>query len=104
MANLKIILQRARTLLWTSLSILIIVAAVLVGMGKLLMPYSERFQPRLEAWLSQEFGQQVTLESFSGEWKAFGPRLSLAGFLQTLSGSGGRTQAALDLKPLRSGW
>lgn len=104
MAALRLILRRARTLLWTALSILIICAATLVGMGKLLMPYSERYQPNLEAWLSREFGQKVTLESFAGEWNAFGPRLSLRGLrLQPLAGGTGEVaiaRAAVDLKPL----
>ncbi len=104
MLTLNLILRRARTLLWTALSILIIFAATLVGVGKLLMPYSERYQPSLEAWLSREFGQKVTLESFAGEWNAFGPRLSLRGLrLQPLSGEAGEVaiaRAAVDLKPL----
>jgi uncharacterized protein (TIGR02099 family) len=104
MATLSLILRRARTLLWTALSILIIFAAFLVGMGKLLMPYSERYQPSLETWLSREFGQKVTVESFDGEWNAFGPRLSLRGLrLQPLSGAAGEVaiaRAAVDLKPL----
>lgn len=79
MAKLKTILRRAKTLLWTAFSILVVMAAVLVGVGKLLMPYSDRYQPRLEAWLSAEFGRPVVLDSFAGEWTAFGPRLSLQG-------------------------
>lgn len=115
MANLKIILRRVRTLLWTSLSILIILAAVLVGVGKLLMPYSDRYQPRLEAWLSEEFGRPVVLESFAGEWNAFGPRLTLQGMSllpPTGDDSGALVavaieSAALDIKPLNAlipGW
>jgi uncharacterized protein (TIGR02099 family) len=79
MAFLKTFLRRARTLLWTAFSIVVVLAAVTMGVGKLLMPYSDRYQPRLEAWLSEEFGQPVVLESFEGEWTAFGPRLSLKG-------------------------
>ena len=71
-------------MLWTAFSILVVLAAVVMGIGKLLMPYSDRYQPRLEAWLSQEFGQPVVLESFEGDWSAFGPRLSLRG-MQLLS-------------------
>jgi len=106
MATLKRFLRRARTLLWTALSILVVVSATMVGIGKLLMPYSERYQPKLEAWLSHELGQNVTLESFDGEWNAFGPRLSLRGLrLQPLTGGKGEVaiaQAALDLKPLNA--
>ncbi|NNJ64374.1 MAG: hypothetical protein HKP16_02330, partial [Xanthomonadales bacterium] len=79
MTRKKIIFRRAKTLLWTAFSILVVLAAVGVGVGRLLMPYSERYQPELEAWLSREFGQPVKLESFEGDWTAFGPRLSLRG-------------------------
>ncbi|HMB59209.1 MAG TPA: YhdP family protein [Xanthomonadales bacterium] len=106
MTALRKLLRRARTLAWTALSILIIFSAVLVGLGKLLMPYSDRYQPRLEAWLSEEFGQKVTLESFAGEWNAFGPRLSLRGLrFQPSAQSRGEVaiaEAALDLKPLNA--
>jgi uncharacterized protein YhdP len=78
MIVLKKFFRRAKTLLWTAFSILVILAAVVVGVGKLLMPYSERYQPRLEAWLSEEFGRPVVVESFEGRWTAFGPRLGAA--------------------------
>jgi uncharacterized protein (TIGR02099 family) len=79
MKMLGVLIRRARTLLWTAFSILAIAAAVVMGIGQLLIPYSDRYQPRLETWLSQEFGQPVVLESFAGEWTAFGPRISLRG-------------------------
>ncbi|MEJ8568458.1 YhdP family protein [Elongatibacter sediminis] len=106
MTLLRTVLRRARTLLWTAFSIVIILAAVLVGIGKLLMPYSERYQPQLEAWLSEEFGQPVVLDGFSGEWNAFGPRLRLSG-MHLKSPRGQTTEltidsAALDLKPLNA--
>lgn len=112
MTAFGILLRRAKTLLWTAFSILVIVAAVLMGIGKLLTPYSERYQPRLEAWLSQEFGQPVVLDSFEGEWTAFGPRLSLRG-MKLLPGEPDATaapgqdradvaieSAALEIRPL----
>jgi uncharacterized protein (TIGR02099 family) len=114
MTALKTIFRQAKTLLWTAFSILVISAAVLVGIGKLLMPFSERYQPRLEAWLSDEFGRPVEIESFKGEWTAFGPRLSLQGMkLMPLSEQeSGATYgvveavalefAALDIKPLNA--
>jgi len=112
MTAFKTLLRRARTLLWTAFSILVISAAVLMGIGKLLIPYSDRYQPRLEAWLSEEFGQPVVLESFVGEWTAFGPRLSLRGMKllpAEIPGSGAPQaaeaevvieSAALDIRPL----
>ncbi len=89
MTLLKKSVRRAKTLLWTAFSILVILAAVGVGIGKLLMPYSEHYQPRLEAWLSEEFGRPIVLESFTGEWTAFGPRLSLKGMKLMPAGATG---------------
>ncbi len=106
MTGLKRWLRRLRTLLWTALAMVIIGAAVLVGIGKLLMPYSERYKPRLEAVLSEQFNHPVRLEGFTGEWKAFGPRISLEGvtLLGAASGQGDLAiqRAALDIKPLNA--
>jgi len=103
MKSLRKILQRLRTLLWTALTLLTILAAVIVGIGKLLMPYSDYYQPKLEEWLSKAFNQPVSVESFAGEWKAFGPRISLHGV--TFSSNDEQPEiaiqhAALDIKPL----
>ena len=105
MNSLRKIFQRLKTLLWTALTLLTVLAAVVVGIGKLLMPYSVHYQPELEAWLSEAFNQPVRVESFSGEWKAFGPRISLRGL--TLMPEGMKTEiainrAALDIKPLNA--
>lgn len=106
MNRVKQWLRRLRTLLWTALALIIIGLAVLVGVGKLLMPYSERFKPRLEAVLAEQFNQPVRLDTFTGEWKAFGPRISLEG-VNLLGGPDGEgalaiQQAALDIKPLNA--
>ncbi|MGD8346476.1 MAG: hypothetical protein PVI83_04480, partial [Lysobacterales bacterium] len=108
MLMLKTFLRRVRTLLWTAFSIIVIVLAVGVGVGKLLMPYSVHYQPELEQWLSKEFGQEVTLDSFEGEWTAFGPRLVLHGLrlpreLHDPVSEAGEVvihSAALDVRPL----
>jgi uncharacterized protein (TIGR02099 family) len=110
MTVFQTLIRRAKTLLWTAFSIVVIFAVL--GIGKLLIPYSDRYQPRLEAWLSEEFGQPVVLESFAGEWTAFGPRLTLQG-MKLLAPETSRTadpqgasasvvieSAALDIKPL----
>jgi len=99
------IFRRVRTLLWTMLTLVTVLAAVLVGIGKLLMPYSDYYQPQLEEWLSKAFNQPVSVESFDGEWKAFGPRISLRGV--TFLAEDGQSeiaiqQAALDIKPLNA--
>ena len=111
---LRTIFRRTKTLLWTAFSILVILLAVLVGIGNLMMPYSDRYQPRLEAWLSEQFGRPVELESFQGEWTAFGPRLTLQGMklmplepgqadgLQDSVEEVAIASAALDIHPLNT--
>lgn len=105
MSNFRKIFRRLRTLLWTALTIVTVLAAVTVGIGKLLMPYSDYYEPQMEAWLSKSFNQPVTVESFEGEWKAFGPRISLQGLTFTAAGNGSGIalkKAALDIKPLNA--
>jgi uncharacterized protein (TIGR02099 family) len=110
MAKLKIILRRAKSLFWTAFSIIVILAAVIVGAGQLLMPYSARYQPQLEAWLSGEFGQPVTVDRFDGEWTAFGPRLTLQGLRLLPPGAATDAagpdvvieSAALEVRPLNA--
>jgi len=111
MATVKLILRRVRTLLWTAFSIIVILAAVLAGAGRLLMPYSAHYQPQLEQWLSREFGQPVTLDSFEGEWAGFGPRLTLRGLRLLPGEADGEAaaepeavieSAALDIRPLNA--
>jgi len=111
MTGIKKFFRRAKTLLWTAFSILVILMAVIVGIGKLLMPYSDRYQPQLEAWLSEEFGRPVEVKSFEGEWTAFGPRLVLRGLKLMPAGEADKSgylgsgeavaieSAALDIKP-----
>jgi uncharacterized protein (TIGR02099 family) len=102
--SLRKLFRRLRTLIWTALTLVILTAAVLVGIGKLLMPYSVQYKPQLEAWLSKEFNQPVELDGFTGEWKAFGPRISLEGLNLLGEGPGegeiAIQHAALDIKPL----
>lgn len=104
MSGISKLFRRLRTLLWTALTLVTIVAAILVGVGKLLMPYSVRYQPQLEEWLSEEFQQPVEISSFTGEWKAFGPRISLEGLSLQGQGDGREAiaiqRAALDIRPL----
>lgn len=105
-SRLRLWWRRLRTLLWTALAMLIIGAAVLVGVGKLLLPYGERYKPQLEAVLAEQFNQPVRIDGFTAEWKPFGPRISLDG-LTLLGGAEGAgaialRQAALDIKPLNA--
>jgi uncharacterized protein YhdP len=66
MSRIRVLLRQLRTLLWTALTLVTLLAAIVVGVGKLLMPYSVRYQPQLEQWLAEEFRQPVEIGSFTG--------------------------------------
>jgi uncharacterized protein YhdP len=106
MTTVVTFVRRARTLLWTALSISIIFCAVIVGLGKLFLPYTAQYQGQLESWLSGEFGRPVEVESFSGEWKAFGPQLALKGLMLKATDGGTGTsvieEAVIDIKPFNA--
>lgn len=108
MAKLRTWWRRLRSIAWTALTLVVLLAAIVVGLGKLLMPYSSHFKPRLEAWLSEEFNQPVRVGAFTGEWKAFGPRISLQE-LELLGSPGDGAvvalqEAGLDVRPLHALW
>ena len=98
-------IRRIISLFWTALTLVTVTLAVMVGLGKLLLPYSERFQPQLEQRLSEVIQAPVRIKRFSGDWKAFGPRLELEG-LQIFPADGGEEpllvidRAAVDVRPL----
>lgn len=105
MTRYQRIIRRSISLFWTALTLVTVTLAVLVGLGKLLLPYSERYQPQLEKRLSEVIRAPVRIQRFSGDWKAFGPRLELEG-LQIFPEQGGENallvidHAAVDIRPL----
>ena len=96
-------IRRFRTSIWTALTIVVVLAAVLVGVARLLLPYSDRYKPELEGWLTQVLAEPVTVEEFDGDWVAFGPRLNLSG-LQLSTSDARVARAELDIKLLNFFW
>ncbi len=104
MSPLRRFVRRSVSVLWTTVTLVLVLLAIMVGVGKLLLPYSERYKPELEARLSDYLQQPVRVQSLAGDWKAFGPRLELRQ-LQILPADAqsppvttiGRAQ--LDIKP-----
>ena len=106
MADLKRTFRRLRSIFWTALTLILVTLAVFAGIGKLLLPYSERFKPELEARLSDYVQYPVRLKSLTGDWKSFGPRLELEG-LQIFPDQDSEAplvtieHAGLDIHPFR---
>lgn len=78
MLSARILLRRFGAVLWTAASMLIIAAAIVVGLAQLLLPFAPRFQPEIESWLSQQLHRPVTVAEVGADWETTGPVLRLA--------------------------
>lgn len=81
--------RQLRALVLTALALLIIITAILVGVGRALIPHADQLRPWLEATASERLGQRVTLERVEAEWPRLTPSLSLIG-VQLDDGTGNR--------------
>ncbi len=62
--------------LWLAFAVLVILYAILVVAGRELMPVIDRYQPRINAFLSDASGMDVDIGSLSGDWQAGRPLLN----------------------------
>ncbi|WP_376693250.1 YhdP family phospholipid transporter [Wenzhouxiangella sp. EGI_FJ10409] len=93
------ILRRLRQWLAAIAAVVIIATAVIVGIGRLFIPYADELTPWLESQLSDRLGQPVTIERVQASWPRLTPRISLEGLR---AGSGATStveveQARLEL-------
>ena len=70
-------LKRLTALAWALLAMSIIVLAVVVGLGRLLIPYADHARPWLEQALSEQLEQPVTIARVEAHWPRLTPRLDL---------------------------
>ncbi len=71
------LLAYCRGLLLTTLAVLIIVTAVVVGVGRVLIPYADELRPWLAETLSQRLGEQVRIGRLEAQWPRLTPQLTL---------------------------
>ncbi|WP_313918115.1 YhdP family protein [Tahibacter sp.] len=72
-------LRRLRIALTVGLACLIILAAVLVGLLRLLLPQVGLHKDRVEALLSEQLQRPVSVDRVEGNWSESGPLLRLEG-------------------------
>lgn len=65
-----------RTLAYSGF-VLLILAAFLVSIANLFLPYIEKNPERVQAWLSNQVGQPVHYRSSKSQWTRRGPRIEL---------------------------
>ena len=73
------LLRHCRALLLTTLALTIILTAVVVGVGRALIPYADELRPWLSERLSERLDQPVTLDRLEANWPRLTPRLTLHG-------------------------
>ncbi len=77
--RLKRAWRQLRALVLTTLAVLIITTAVVIGVGRALVPHADHLRPWLERTASAQLGQTVTLTRVEAEWPRLTPSLSLIG-------------------------
>jgi len=70
-------LRQLRAWVLTLLAVLIIATAVLVGLGRALIPYADSLRPWLTERLSEELGEPVQIGQLEAQWPRLTPQLSL---------------------------
>ncbi len=68
-------------------AVMIIATAVVVGIGRLLIPYADELRPWLETQLSERLGQPVSIDRVEARWPRLTPQITLNG-LEAGSGDG----------------
>lgn len=77
-ARLRIGLRHLGSTLLLIAALVIILAAVVVGVGRVLIPHADQARPWLEAELAGRVGHEVTIGRIEAEWPRLTPRLTLS--------------------------
>ena len=78
-STLRKIVVKARQWLAAVAAVLIIATAVVVGVGRLLIPYADEMRPWLEVQLSERLDRPVSIERVEARWPRLTPRITLHG-------------------------
>lgn len=89
------LLHRLAVGCWYAFAALVITAAVLIGMIRLMLPWADRLHGDVEAWVSTQFRQPVTIEAFDAVWRGASPVLRLRG-IRLLDKQAGGTLLSVD--------
>lgn len=71
------LLSYLRGLLLTTLAVVIIATAVIVGVGRVLIPYADELRPWLADTLSERLGEPVRIGRLEAQWPRLTPQLTL---------------------------
>jgi uncharacterized protein YhdP len=78
-SRLRRLLGQLRALLLTAVAVVIILTAVVVGIGRALIPYADELRPWLASQISQRLEQPVEIQRLEAHWPRLTPQLTLHG-------------------------
>ena len=78
-SRFRALLGSLRAVLLTAIAVVIILAAVLVGIGRALIPYADEMRPWLALHIGERIGQEVRLERIEAQWPRLTPQVHLFG-------------------------
>jgi len=78
-SRMRRLLRHCRGLVLTALALIIIVTAIVVGIGRALIPYADEVRPWLSDALSKRIDQDVRIERLEVQWPRLTPQLVLFG-------------------------
>ncbi|MGQ0658886.1 MAG: YhdP family protein [Chromatiales bacterium] len=92
--------------LWKTTALLVVTAAVLVSVARLLLPGIDRYREPIADWVSAQVGQPVEFDGISASWRGWTPVIELNN-VRLLNEDGGKpitrfAMARLALDPRRS--
>ncbi|MEN1727284.1 MAG: YhdP family protein [Pseudomonadota bacterium] len=70
-------IRQVRAWLLSLLAVVIIATAILVGVGRALIPYADHLRPWLTAQLTERLGDEVAIGRLEAQWPRLTPQLSL---------------------------
>ncbi len=63
--------------IWLVSATLIVLIAIIISVGRALIPYADQYRPELEQFLTERIGKQVSITAIETEWKSLGPSITL---------------------------
>ncbi|MGD8308952.1 MAG: DUF3971 domain-containing protein, partial [Chromatiales bacterium] len=84
--------------LWLAVILLVVVAGILVGAARVLLPAVAEYRAEVAAWAAERLGQPVRIGALGASWRGLGPQLVLSDVALINAATG---ESALNLSEVR---
>ncbi|CAK0780078.1 conserved hypothetical protein [Gammaproteobacteria bacterium] len=82
------------SMFWSVFAVSVIAAAVVLSLGRLLLPMAHGYRAEIAAWATTALGQEVRIAGLEAEWQGLWPVLRLRG----VSIAGGRAHGGAEIE------